>query len=238
MCRAGPLRYRAATTNAREEDGMTLRGRFFAATYDRQMRKVERAGLGAYREALIAQATGDVLEIGAGTGSNLRFYGPGVSTLTLTEPETPMLKRLEAKAPEQAQSATVIQAPAEELPFEDDTFDTVVSTLVLCGVSDQARALEEARRVLRPGGQLLFFEHVRSDDARAARKQDRMNRLNRFVVGCDCNRPTHRSIEDSGFDVERLDHVTMPKVPKFVRPAIVGRVTAPVMSSRSEPHTV
>ena len=91
-----PLRYRAATTNAREEDGMTLRGRFFAATYDRQMKRVEKAGLGAYREALIAQATGDVLEIGAGTGSNLRFYGPGVHTLTLTEPETPMLKRLEA----------------------------------------------------------------------------------------------------------------------------------------------
>jgi ubiquinone/menaquinone biosynthesis C-methylase UbiE len=139
---------------------------------------------------LLAGAAGQVLEIGAGTGSNLRFYGPAVESLTLTEPETPMLRRLEHKAGEQAPGATVLRAPAEDLPFEDATFDVAVSTLVLCGVDDQPRALRELRRVLRPGGQLLFIEHVRSGDTRLARSQDRMNGINRFAVGCDCNRPT------------------------------------------------
>ena len=206
---------------------MTLRSRFFAMTYDRQMTKVEKAGLRAYRERLLAGAAGQVLEIGAGTGSNLHFYGPAVESLTLTEPETPMLRRLERKAREQAPGATVLRAPAEDLPFEDDCFDVAVSTLVLCGVDDQARALRELRRVLRPGGQLLFLEHVRSGDPGQARSQDRMNGLNRFVVGCDCNRPTLDSIQDAGFTVTRAEHTTMPKVPKFASPAIVGSATVP-----------
>jgi len=206
---------------------MTLRSRFFAMTYDHQMTKVEKAGLGAWREGLLAGAAGQVLEIGAGTGSNLRLYGPAVESLTLTEPETPMLRRLERKVGEQAPGATVLRAPAEDLPFEDATFDVAVSTLVLCGVDDQPRALRELRRVLRPGGQLLFIEHVRSGDTHLARSQDRMNGINRFVVGCDCNRPTLDSIGDAGFIVTRVEHTTMPKVPKFASPAIVGSATVP-----------
>ena len=93
---------------------------------------------------------------------------------------------------------------------------------MLCGVDDQPRALREARRVLRPGGRLLFLEHVRSDDPGLARFQDRMNWLNRLVVGCDCNRPTLSTIEAAGFTVSRLEQTTMPKAPKFVRPLIVG----------------
>jgi ubiquinone/menaquinone biosynthesis C-methylase UbiE len=207
---------------------MTLRSRFFAMTYDRQLAKVEKAGLRACREGLLAGAAGRVLEIGAGTGANLRFYGPAVESLTLTEPETPMLRRLERKAGEQAPGATVLRAPAEDLPFEDATFDVAVSTLVLCGVDDQPRALRELRRVLRPGGQLLFIEHVRSGDTRRARSQDRMNGINRFVVGCDCNRPTLDSIREAGLTVTRVEHTTLPKVPKFCSPAIVGSATAPV----------
>jgi ubiquinone/menaquinone biosynthesis C-methylase UbiE len=206
---------------------MTLRSRFFAMTYDRQLAKVEKAGLRAYRERLLAGAAGRVLEIGAGTGANLRFYGPAVASLTLTEPETPMLRRLERKAGEQAPGATVLRAPAEDLPFEDATFDVAVSTLVLCGVDDQPRALRELRRVLRPGGQLLFIEHVRSGDTRLARSQDRMNGINRFVVGCDCNRPTLDSIREAGLTVTRVEHTTLPKVPKFGSPAIVGSATVP-----------
>jgi ubiquinone/menaquinone biosynthesis C-methylase UbiE len=206
---------------------MTLRSRFFAMTYDRQMTRVEEAGLSAYREGLLADAAGQVLEIGAGTGSNLRFYGPAVESLTLTEPEAPMLRRLERKAGEQAPDATVLRAPAEDLPFEDATFDVAVSTLVLCGVDDQPRALRELRRVLRPGGQLLFIEHVRSGDTRLARSQDRMNGFNRFVVGCDCNRPTLDSIREAGLAVTRIEHTTLPKVPKFARPAIVGSAMVP-----------
>ena len=134
---------------------MTLRGRLFAMTYDRQMAKVERAGLRGYRETVLAGATGRVLKIGGGTGANLPFYGPAVASLTLTEPETPMLRRLQRKVGAQAPAATVLRAPAEDLPFDDGSFDVAVSTLVLCGVDDQPRALRELRRGLRAGGQTL-----------------------------------------------------------------------------------
>ncbi len=206
---------------------MTLRKRFFALTYDRQMAKVEKAGLRAHREALLAEASGRVLEIGAGTGGNLAFYGPGVESLTVTEPDPAMLRRLERTVRATAPTATVLRAPAEDLPFEDDTFDVVVSTLVLCGVDDQPRAVREARRVLHPGGKLLFIEHVRADDARLARRQDRMNGLNRFLIGCECNRPTLATIHAADFDIAHVEHTTAKKVPKFVSPFIVGCATAP-----------
>ena len=206
---------------------MTLRSRFFAMTYDRQIAKVDKAGLRGFREGLLAGAAGRVLEIGGGTGNNLPFYGPAVASLTITEPEIPMLRRLERKAREQAPAARVLRAPAEDLPFEDDCFDVAVSTLVLCGVDDQPRALRELRRVLRPSGRLLFLEHVRSGDPGQARSQDRMNGLNRFVVGCDCNRPTLDSIQEAGFTVTRVEHTTMPKVPRFASPVIVGSATVP-----------
>ena len=145
---------------------MTLRGRFIALTYDRQIARVEKAGLGALRQELLARASGEVLEIGAGTGANLRFYGHAVASLTVTEPEPPMLRRLQRAVRAEAPFATVLRAPAEDLPFDDSSFDVAVSTLVLCGVEDKPRALRELRRVLKPGGRLLFLEHVRSDDAR------------------------------------------------------------------------
>ena len=206
---------------------MTLRTRFFALTYDRQMAKTEKAGLAAFRERLLAGAAGDVLEIGGGTGTNLPFYGPAVDSLTMTEPQPPMLRRLRRKVREHAPATKVLRASAEDLPFNDHTFDTAVSTLVLCGVDDQPRALRELRRVLRPPGQLLFIEHVRSDDPGRARLQDRMNWINRLVVCCDCNRPTLASIQEAGFTVTRVEHTALPKAPKFVSPAIMGTATAP-----------
>ena len=138
-----------------------------------------------------------------------------------------MLRRLHRKVREQAPATKVLRAPAEDLPFDDHTFDTVVSTLVLCGVDDQPRALRELRRVLRPGGQLLFIEHVRSDDPGRARLQDRMNWINRLVVCFDCNRPTLRSIQAAGFTVTQVEHMALPRAPKFVSPAIMGSATAP-----------
>ena len=178
------------------------------------------------RQGLLAGAAGRVLEIGAGTGANLPHYNGSIESLVLTEPEPPMLRRLQRAVHEHTPDAQVLRAPAEDLPFEDGSFDTVVSTLVLCGVDDQPRALREARRVLRPGGRLLFLEHVQSDDPAFARFQNRMNWLNNLVVGCDCNRPTLATIEAEKFEVSQIERTTLPKAPKFVRPLIVGTATA------------
>ena len=221
-----PVTVPEPASTRRKEPTMSLRDRFFALTYDRMMKKTEKAGLSDLRVGLLAQAAGRVLEIGGGTGANLAHYGPAVESLTITEPEVPMLKRLERRARAEAPQTMVLRAPAEDLPFEDDTFDVVVSTLVLCGVDDQPRALREIRRVLVPGGRLLFLEHVRSADPKMAKKQDRMNWLNQLVVCCDCNRPTLETIRDAGFAVTSLEHTAMPKTPSFVRPAIVGSASS------------
>jgi ubiquinone/menaquinone biosynthesis C-methylase UbiE len=185
---------------------MSLSGRFFALTYDRFIAKSEQAGLRGFRDGLLTGAQGDVLEIGSGTGLNLPCYGPQVRSLTLTEPQAPMLRRLRRKAGELAPAATVLRAPAEDLPFDDGSFDVAVSTLVLCGVDDQPRALRELRRVLRPG---------------------RMNGLNRLVVHCDCNRPTLATMQQAGFAIGRCEHTTMPRAPRFVAPTVIGSATAP-----------
>ena len=217
---------------------MSLRTRFFALTYDRQMAKTEKAGLRAFRERLLADASGDVLEIGGGTGLNLPWYGPAITSLTITEPQPPMLRRLERTvrargAGQHGPDARVLRAPAEDLPFDDDSFDVAVSTLVLCGVDDQPRALRELRRVLRPGGRLLFIEHLRSGDPATARLQDRLNWLNRLVVCCDCNRPTLDSIRAAGFTVTQVEHTELPKAPPFVRPLVLGIATVPVATPRA-----
>ena len=211
---------------------MSLRSKLFALTYDRQMAKVEKATLRGLRESLLAAASGDVLEIGGGTGANLPFYRPGAGSLMITEPDTAMLRRLQRRAREQAPLAKILRAPAEDLPFEDGSFDTVVSTMVLCGVSDQPRALRQLRRVLRPGGQLLFIEHVRSGDPGLAHHQDRMNWMCQFVMRCDCNRPTLTSVEEAGFAVTGVEHLSMAKAPSFVSPLIVGTATAPAGAGR------
>jgi ubiquinone/menaquinone biosynthesis C-methylase UbiE len=204
----------------------------FALTYDRQLARAEDAGLRALRLRLLAGAGGDVLEIGGGTGANVACYGPAVGSLTITEPDPSMLRRLERRVREHSAlehsvpghrpAARVLRAPAEELPFADHSFDVAVSTLVLCGVGDQPRALRELRRVLRPGGRLLFLEHVRSADPGTARLQDRVNWLNRLMVCCDCNRPTLGAIQSSGFTVTELEHTALPMAPAYVRPTILG----------------
>ncbi|HEY7420389.1 MAG TPA: class I SAM-dependent methyltransferase [Gaiellaceae bacterium] len=205
---------------------MSLRKTIFAATYDRMIRQSNEAGVKAMRHGLLAEADGSVLEIGAGTGLNLAHYNGSIESLVLTEPEPAMLRRLQKKALEEAPLAKILRAPAEDLPFDDGSFDTVVTTLVLCGVDDQVRSVREIRRVLKPGGRLLFLEHVRSDDPALARFQDRMNWLNRIVVFCDCNRPTLATIEAAGFTVSELERTTLPKTPKFARPMILGTAVA------------
>jgi ubiquinone/menaquinone biosynthesis C-methylase UbiE len=202
---------------------MSIWGKIFARLYDRMLARTEAAGLSAYREALLGTATGDVLEIGAGTGANLLYYKAGVRSLTLTEPEKPMVGQLEKHIEERRPDAKLLRAPAEDLPFNDDSFDTVVSTLVLCTVDDQPRAIRELRRVLRPDGRLLFIEHVRSDEDKLARLQDRMMPINRAIGhGCHCNRPTLQTIREAGFQVTELTNDTLKHTPPFIRPLIVG----------------
>jgi ubiquinone/menaquinone biosynthesis C-methylase UbiE len=125
---------------------MSLRWTIMAPVWDRMTREMEEAGMRELRQGLLADATGDVLEIGAGTGANLPLYAAGLESLVVTEPQAPMLRRLQQRAHHDAPHAQVLRAPAEDLPFESDSFDTVVSTLVLCGVDDQPRALRGASR--------------------------------------------------------------------------------------------
>jgi SAM-dependent methyltransferase len=204
------------------------------------MARAEKAGLSAHREALLSSARGDVLEIGAGTGGNMVFYGDQVRSLTLTEPEKPMVRRLQKHITERYPGAKLLRAPAEDLPFNDDSFDTVVSTLVLCTVDDQPRALREVRRVLKPGGRLLFIEHVRAEDAKLARLQDRMLPINvRIGHGCHCNRPTLEGIRGAGFDVSRVGHDTLKHAPRYVSPLIVGTAELPAVAAEVPPeHTL
>ncbi len=201
---------------------MSVSGRLFARFYDSLMANTEAACLQQHRERLVAGSRGDVLEVGAGTGANIPFYPDAVTSLTLTEPEQPMLRRLERRLGEDA-GVTMLRAPAEDLPFPDDSFDTVVCTLTLCTVDDQPRAVRELARVLRPGGRLLFIEHVRSAEPGLATWQDRLNVVSRTMAhGCNCNRPTLDGLENGGFVVREVEHGTLEKAPPFMRPLVVG----------------
>ncbi len=202
---------------------MSLWGRVFAFGYDRVMAGTEAAGLGERRQELLAGAHGDVLEVGGGTGANLPFYPEAVRTLTVIEPEPAMARRLEPRLRGQAFTGALVGTAAEELPFPDATFDIAVSTLVLCTVTDQPQALRELHRVLKPGGRLLFIEHVRSDDPRLARWQDRWNPVQRRIGhGCNCNRATLSGIEQAGFTVTDVSHDALHKAPRVLAPLIVG----------------
>jgi ubiquinone/menaquinone biosynthesis C-methylase UbiE len=196
----------------------------FAAMYDRLMAGTERAGLADRRERLVAGARGATLELGAGTGLNLRHYPAAVTDLVLAEPDRHMARRLRARLSEAGRPAEVVEAPAERLPFEDGRFDTVVVTLVLCTVQDPAQALEEIARVLEPGGRLLFLEHVRAPDgARLSRWQDRLERpWGWFGGGCHPNRDTVAALEASPLSVESAEHGELPKAPPIVRPLVAG----------------
>lgn len=198
-------------------------GRVFSAIYDRAMKSTEEAGMREMRREILAEAKGRTIDIGAGTGINLELFPPEVGELVLAEPDPHMLKKLRAKLPGLGREASVVQAPAEKLPFEDDSFDTAVFTLVLCTVPNPTAALAEAARLLRPGGKLLFVEHVRSEDPGLARWQDRLEGPWRFLGdGCHCNRDTVANIESSPFEIERVEKDELPKAPPLVRPLIRG----------------
>jgi ubiquinone/menaquinone biosynthesis C-methylase UbiE len=202
-------------------------GRAFTALYDRALKATEDSGLREMRRRTLAPATGRTVDLGAGTGANLGLFPDAVSELVLVEPDPHMLRKLRAKAGEGG-GAEVIAASAQDLPFPDASFDTAVFTLVLCTVPDPAAALAEAARVLRPGGRMLFVEHVRSGDASLARWQDRLERpWHFFGDGCHCNRDTVAAIEASPLTLERVKKESLPKALPLIRPLVLGEATLP-----------
>jgi ubiquinone/menaquinone biosynthesis C-methylase UbiE len=199
-------------------------GRGFSALYDRSLQATEEAGLRETRRRALAGASGRTLDVGAGTGANLGLYPEAVTELVLAEPDSHMLRRLREKAGTSGPGANIVQAPAEKLPFPDSSFDTAVFTLVLCTVPDPAAALAEAARVLRPGGRVLFVEHVRSGEPGLARWQDRLEKPWRFFGdGCHCNRDTVAAIAGCApLTVETVEDARLPKAPPIIRPLAVG----------------
>lgn len=202
---------------------MNIWENIFAAGYDHFLAPTEKACLAAHREHLLATASGRVLEIGGGTGANLPYYRDGVTELVIAEPAEPMARRLERKLPGYHIPARLLRAPAEQLPLATGSFDYVVSTLVLCTVQDLPEALAEVRRVLKSQGQLLFIEHVRSDDPKLAGWQDRLRRpWSWFGCGCQCNRRTIENIRAAGFSLAELQQDRLQKAPPLVQPMIIG----------------
>ncbi len=203
-------------------------GRAFSAFYDPLLKGTEEAGLRERRRETLAAARGRTIDIGAGTGANLGLFPDGLEQLTMAEPDPHMIKRLRHKLAESGSEVELVEAGAERLPFEDASFDTAVFTLVLCTVPDPAAALAEAARVLKPGGQLLFVEHVRAEDPGIARWQDRLEgpwRL--FADGCRCNRDTVASIEASPLTLDAVERGELPKSPPLTRPLVWGSASAP-----------
>jgi SAM-dependent methyltransferase len=214
----------ATIEEARERADRAPGTRFSAFIYDRMLWWAERSGMARRRGGIVGSAQGRVLELGAGTGLNLRHYPEGLDRLVLTEPEKNMARRLERRVERMGRRAEVVRAPAEALPFDDDSFDTVVATLVLCTVEEPESAIHEIRRVLRPGGTFLFSEHVRSDDPRLARRQDRWHGAwKAFGDGCNCNRPTLDLLHAAGFETRGVEHANWRRMPFLVRPLVTGR---------------
>jgi len=196
----------------------------FAGCYDWFLRRAEREGLAAQRRGLLSCAAGRTLEIAAGTGLNLPHYPEAVDELVLTEPYRYMLPILRKKVAALARNALVVEAAAEELPFRSASFGTVVGTMVLCTAKDAARVIREIHRVLRPGGQYLFLEHVRHSDPAIARRQDRWQAAwYLFGNGCHCNRDSVLTLMESPFLIEELRHGRIPGVPRIVETMVSGR---------------
>jgi ubiquinone/menaquinone biosynthesis C-methylase UbiE len=205
-----------------------LWGPLFARGYDRFTKSTEDAGLREMRRSLLTGARGRTLEIGAGTGVNLELYPDSVVELVLTEPDAQMRMQLEKKLARVNRRAEVVDAGAENLPFPDANFDTVAATLVFCTILNPRAALDEVVRVLKPEGRLLFLEHVRADDSKLARWQDRLERpWGWFGRGCHPNRNTAAAIEASVLEISDLRQERMPKAPPIVRPLVVGEASRP-----------
>lgn len=197
-------------------------GRGFAALYDFFFKSVEEAGLRDMRRELLSEARGRTIDIGSGTGANIELYPRDVD-LVMVEPDPHMARHLRQKLAESAREVEFVEAGAESLPFEDASFDTAVFTLVLCSVPDPRASLAEVARVLKPGGRMLFLEHVRAENPKLAHWQDRLEKPWRFVGdGCHCNRDTVATIDASPLRLEQVERGKLPKAPPITRPLARG----------------
>ncbi len=170
------------------------------------------------RQQTLLQATGSVLEIGFGTGLNLPFYPREIKQLTALDSEDFMPELVAARINQSGLQVDRIQLDAAgNLPFAESSFDTVVSTWTMCSIANIHGALLEMRRILKPSGKLLFCEHGRSDDARTAKWQDRLNPLQN-IIGCGChiNRSISNLISEAGFEIEELDRFVMKDSPRIM----------------------
>jgi ubiquinone/menaquinone biosynthesis C-methylase UbiE len=200
-------------------------GRVFSAIYDPLLKGTEDAGLRERRREVLSAARGRTIDIGAGTGANLGLF-PAGAEVVMAEPDPHMTKRLRQKLTESGSDIELVEAGAERLPFDDSSFDTAVFTLVLCTVPDPHAALTEAARVLKPGGQLLFVEHVRAEAPGVARWQDRLEAPWRvFADGCHCNRDTVANIEASPLTLDSVERGELPKSPPITKPLAWGRAS-------------
>ncbi|MBI3129620.1 MAG: class I SAM-dependent methyltransferase [Candidatus Tectomicrobia bacterium] len=169
------------------------------------------------REAALAEAEGDVLELGFGTGLNLAHYPPAVRTITAADPVRMLPRRVARRVAASRAEVRRVLCVAEALPFGDGRFDCAVSTWTLCTVFDPLAALREIARVLRPGGGFFFLEHGRSGHPGVSRWQDRLNPLqNRVGRGCNLNRRIDELILQAGLDLVRLERFRLEGVPRLV----------------------
>jgi ubiquinone/menaquinone biosynthesis C-methylase UbiE len=194
-----------------------------AAVYDGMMRGSEAACLGQWRAELLRELSGAVLEIGAGTGATLSLYPKAVTRLVMCEPDPHMRRKLEAKRGTAA-NVEISAFSIQDLSFKENSFDAVVSSLVLCSVPDQAAALAQIRRVLKPGGRLVFLEHVLAEGKPNRLKwQRRVEPVWKHLMGnCHLTRRTEAAIEAAGFRIERIQRESMRKALPICRPSIRG----------------
>jgi ubiquinone/menaquinone biosynthesis C-methylase UbiE len=182
----------------------------FARVYEKLSPGAEKHGQAENRQRMLAGLRGRVVEVGAGNGLNFAHYPATVTEVVAVEPESYLRKRATERAAEAPVKVTVVDGTADTLPVEDDSVDAVVTSLVLCSVPDQASALAEAQRVIKPGGELRFYEHVISHRPVKAGIQRAFTATiwKRISGGCHMDRDTGRAIADAGFDVEELDRIS------------------------------